>query len=151
MHGGIAIPQWRGKRSRHSRRMHNPQFLRIWQEAHEQGHWVNLINTWSAARFRISQPFQMTSSCQHQRCGVANPDKLINQSTHTFYVSTVSADCSTSLDARTSAGTMVTKIGTRIFIKTQHLLINGKYMKQSNRIHAARLLSNHTAWLLYLL
>ena len=26
MHVGIANPQWRGKRSRHSRRMHNPQF-----------------------------------------------------------------------------------------------------------------------------
>ena len=26
MHAGIANPRWRGKRSRHSRRMHNPQF-----------------------------------------------------------------------------------------------------------------------------
>ena len=26
MHVGIANPRWRGKRSRHSRRMHNPQF-----------------------------------------------------------------------------------------------------------------------------
>ena len=26
MHVGIAIPRWWGKRSRHSRRMHNPQF-----------------------------------------------------------------------------------------------------------------------------
>ena len=26
MHVGFANPQWRGKRSRHSRRMHNPQF-----------------------------------------------------------------------------------------------------------------------------
>ena len=26
MHVGIAIPRWRRKRSRHSRRMHNPQF-----------------------------------------------------------------------------------------------------------------------------
>ena len=34
MHVGIANPRWRGKRSRYSRRMRNPQFLRIWQEAH---------------------------------------------------------------------------------------------------------------------
>ena len=26
MHDGIANPRWRGKRSRHSRRMRNPQF-----------------------------------------------------------------------------------------------------------------------------
>ena len=35
-HGvGIANPRWRGKRSRHSRRMRNRQILHIWQEAHE--------------------------------------------------------------------------------------------------------------------
>ena len=34
MQVGIADPRWRGKRSRHSQRMRNPQFLRIWQVVH---------------------------------------------------------------------------------------------------------------------
>ena len=38
MHHGTcrnAKPRWLGKRSRHSRRMRNPHFLRIWQETHD--------------------------------------------------------------------------------------------------------------------
>ena len=34
MHVGITNPRWPVKRSRHSRRMYNPQSLRIWREAH---------------------------------------------------------------------------------------------------------------------
>ena len=34
MHTEIPNPRWRGKRSRCSRRMRNPQFFRIWREAH---------------------------------------------------------------------------------------------------------------------
>ena len=35
MHVGIDNPRWRGKRSRHSRRMRNSLFYPIWQEAHD--------------------------------------------------------------------------------------------------------------------
>ena len=31
---GFLWSQWRGNRSRHSRRMRNPKFLRVWQEVH---------------------------------------------------------------------------------------------------------------------
>ena len=35
LYSGFVLSWWRGKRSRHSRRMHNlPAILRIWQEAH---------------------------------------------------------------------------------------------------------------------
>ena len=34
LHAGMTNPRWRGKRSRNSRHMRNPQLFRIWQKAH---------------------------------------------------------------------------------------------------------------------
>ena len=52
---GLLNPRWRGKRSRHSWSMRNPEFLRIWQETHNDP--GNIINdsTWAICNVKYTR------------------------------------------------------------------------------------------------